>query len=104
MRFRSTREGWGNIALGFHWVMALLILALSALGWLAANWYLSPTKVSLFLWHKSIGIVVLGLVTLRLLWRTLDQHPECPQDISPRERRLATAVHYTLYFCMVAIL
>ena len=103
MRLRSTNESWGNIAVGFHWLVALLIVALSALGWVAANWHLSPTKISLFMWHKSIGLIVLGLVVLRLLWRTLDRHPAFPLDMSCTEQRLATAVHCTLYACMFAM-
>ena len=103
MRLRSTNESWGNTAVAFHWLVALLIVALSALGWIAANWHLSPTKIALFMWHKSIGLVVLGLVILRLLWRAFDPHPAFPQDVSCTEQRLATAVHGTLYGCMFAM-
>ena len=103
MQLRSTNERWGTIAVGFHWLVALLIVALSALGWVAANWHLSPAKIALFMWHKSIGLVVLGLVILRLLWRALDPHPAFPQDMSCTEQRLATAVHLTLYSCMLAM-
>jgi cytochrome b561 len=83
--------------------VALLIVVLIGLGWVAVNWHLSPTKITLFVWHKSIGIVVLGVVGLRLLWRALDRRPAFPQDMSPVERRLATSVHYTLYLCMFAM-
>ena len=103
MRVRSTEDRWGSIALGSHWLMALLIGVLIGLGWVAVNWNLSPTKITLFVWHKSIGIVVLALVFLRLLWRAVDRRPTYPQDMSPLQRRLATSVHVLLYGCMLAM-
>jgi cytochrome b561 len=56
---RNSREGWGRMSQLLHWLVALLILAQIPLGLAAVGWHLSPTKLSLFVWHKSIGMLVL---------------------------------------------
>ncbi|HMH18673.1 MAG TPA: cytochrome b/b6 domain-containing protein, partial [Burkholderiales bacterium] len=59
---RNTIESWGAPAKVFHWLIAALILSQIALGLTAAGWHLSPTKLNLFVWHKSIGMLILALV------------------------------------------
>src|SRR5258708_10255332 len=75
---RNDTDSWGAPAKLFHWVMAALILAQIALGLMAANWRLSPTKIELFFWHKSTGMLILALVGLRILWRLAHLTPELP--------------------------
>src|SRR5258708_36656027 len=75
---RNDTDSWGAPAKLFHWVMAALILAQIALGLMAANWRLSPTKIELFFWHKSTGMLILALVGLRILWRLPQPPPELP--------------------------
>src|SRR6266700_3704710 len=59
---RNTADSWGAPAKLFHWVMAALILAQIALGLMAASWRVSPTKLELFFWHKSTGMLILAIV------------------------------------------
>ena len=66
---------YNRAAMALHWIMAALILSLMVLGWLAVNQPLSPLKFDLFWWHKSLGILTLGLAFLRLLWRWLRPPP-----------------------------
>jgi cytochrome b561 len=103
MGLRNTGERWGAVAMTLHWGMAALILATTPLGWTAVEWPLSRTKITLFAWHKSIGIALLALVALRLLWRAIDRAPSLPETMSPLERALARASHGALYALMVAM-
>jgi cytochrome b561 len=89
--------------MAFHWGMAMLILMLLVLGVLAANWPLSPLKLKLFFWHKSLGLLLLALLPLRLLWRAFDVRPAWPARMLPLERRLAAAAHAALYALMAAL-
>src|SRR5213083_1882672 len=86
---RNTADSWGAPAKLFHWVMAALILAQIALGVMAASWRVSPTKIELFFWHKSTGMLILALVALRLLWRLANPTPELPPGIAAWERAAA---------------
>ena len=79
-RAEPAPAAWNGGVKFFHWLIALLILVQFALGWLAVGWRLSPTKLDLFVWHKSIGVLMLVLVLLRLAWRLpRRRHPPCPR-------------------------
>jgi cytochrome b561 len=101
--WRNTRQGWGAVAKALHWLVALLILVQFALGWIAVSWRLSPTKLELFVWHKSIGILVLALVVLRLLWRLSNPPPTSPPGMAGWERLAAWTNHLLLYALMLAM-
>ena len=100
---RNTPDSWGAPAKLFHWVMAALILAQSALGVMAANWRVSPTKLELFFWHKSTGILILALVALRLAWRLANPVPLLPSGMAAWERAAARLGHLFLYALMIAL-
>ncbi|MDM0074057.1 cytochrome b [Variovorax sp. J2P1-59] len=87
----------------FHWLVAVLIFSQFALGWLAVGWRLSPTKINLFVWHKSIGMLILALVAVRLLNRLARPTPPLPPDTPAWERAAARWSHALLYVLMVAM-
>src|SRR5258708_17854555 len=99
---RNDTDSWGAPAKLFHWVMAALILAQIALGLMAANWRLSPTKIELFFWHKSTGMLILALVGLRILWRLANPTPELPAGMAARGRAPARLSPRLLYSLMIA--
>ncbi len=94
---------WGGTAKAFHWLIALLIFAQIVLGWYAVHWPLTPTKIDLFVWHKSIGMLTLVLVVLRLLWRAGHPRPPYPAHMKSWEKRLAGSAHGLLYALLVAM-
>ena len=100
---RNDADSWGAPAKLFHWVMAALIFAQIALGLAAAGWRLSPTKLDLFVWHKSTGMLVLALLALRLAWRLGNRAPALPAGMAAWERRGAHASHFLLYALMIAL-
>src|SRR4029077_11827122 len=103
VRFKNTDIAWGPVAKLFHWTIALLIFTQFALGWIAVTHRLSPTKIQLFVWHKSTGVLVLVLVALRLLWRAMNPSPALPFNTPPGERFAAHASHGLLYVLMIAM-
>lgn len=99
----SPALAWNAAAKSFHWGIAALILLQFVLGWLAASWRLSPTKLDLFVWHKSIGMLILALVVLRLLNRLATRAPALPAGMPAWERAAAHASHVLLYGLMLAL-
>lgn len=98
---RNTEETWGAPAKLLHWVVAALVMAQIPLGWAAASWRLSPTKLDLFVWHKSLGVLILVLTAIRIAWR-LGNVPPAPPEAMPRwERRAAHATHVALYLVLI---
>jgi cytochrome b561 len=103
MTLRNTHEQWGSVARGLHWIVAALIFTQFALGWTAEMWHRSPTKVDLFVWHKSIGILILTVVVIRVCWRLANRPPDPPSSMSAGERLAAQAVHVILYLLIIAM-
>src|SRR5262245_58049049 len=103
MSLKNTNLSWGSVAKSFHWIVAALIFTQFALGWIAEEWPRSPTKVDLFVWHKSTGMLILLLVVLRLCWRMINRTPALPGDMTRLERLAASASHALLYLLIIAM-
>ena len=86
-----------------HWVMALLIIFLLGLG-IYMNDFLdkdSANRLDVYNLHKSLGVVVLILVFIRIINRLLTRTPALPFAISALEKKLAKFGHFALYFLMI---
>ena len=90
-------------AKGLHWLMALLIIGLLALGFYMSDLPLSPEKLQFYSWHKWAGVTVFALVWLRLLWRVTHRPPAYPISMSGLQQALAHTVHLVLYVLMIVI-
>jgi cytochrome b561 len=90
-------------AKGLHWLMAVLILGLLALGTYMSDLPLSPQKLALYSWHKWAGVTAFLLVWLRLAWRVTHRPPALPDSLSPLMRQAAHAGHAALYGLMIVI-
>lgn len=101
---RNSSGGYGLIAIAFHWVMALLIFAMLALGlYMTGLPQTDPSVFPLYQLHKSIGFVVLGLAVLRLVWRFLNPSPKLPDGMNGLEKLAAHLGHTGLYALLFAI-
>ena len=100
---RNTDRSWGAPARLLHWLVAAFVFAQIGLGWAAVSWRLSPTKLDLFVWHKSVGIVVLALMVVRIGWRLANPPPAWPEQMGSLERRAARAGHCLLYLLLVLL-
>jgi len=100
----SSSTRYDAVAMTLHWVMAVLILGLLAMGLTMTG--LKPgssLQFQLYQGHKSVGITVLALALLRLGWRLTHRPPSLPETMPGWERRLAHAGHAALYTLMLAM-
>ncbi len=89
-------------AMALHWVQAILIVWLFWLGWTMLELPKGgPERSAAFALHKSLGLLALLLVTLRLVWRRITPPPPLVGDA--REVRLAKAVHHVLYLLLLLL-
>ena len=107
MGLRNSALRWGWLAQGFHWIMALMIIALAFVGVFMANftdWFYpdmleaTTARVDLTQQHKSFGFVVFVLACLRVLWRWFSPvTPGLPDDTPSWQRLSVKVTHYGLY-------
>lgn len=100
---RNSSQSWGSVAIALHWLLALLIFVQMGLGWVAVLWRLSPTKLDLFVWHKSVGMLMLALIIVRIAWRLLNPTPSLPPTTPQWEAWAARSGHMLLYLIMVGL-
>ncbi|MFT7501157.1 MAG: cytochrome b561, partial [Rheinheimera aquimaris] len=100
MSIGNTADQWGLLSKTLHWLTALLIFIQIPLGFYAESLKLSALKMDVFIWHKSVGMLVFLLLILRLLWRINSTIPEA-FGISQIQQRLGQLAHGLLYGLMV---
>lgn len=86
-------------AILFHWVQAAVVLWLLWLGWTMIDLPKGAGRSAAYGLHKSLGLLTLLLVALRLLWRAM--RPAPARLSTGNEARLATAVHHLLYVFLI---
>ena len=97
------RDRWGPVSQALHWLIALLVLAMAAIGLSLDELPRSPKWFWVYDLHKSIGLSVLALVVVRLGWRLYAGAPP-PVPGLPRIQRLAAGVtHWLLYLLIIAM-
>ena len=103
MSLRNTAKRYGTVAMSLHWLIAAFVIANIALGLIMGDLPRSdPNKFTIIQIHKSIGLTVLVLSVIVVLWRLMNPPPPLPA-MSSAMRYSAKAVHYLLYFLIVAI-
>lgn len=103
MNWRNTAERYGAVAIGFHWIVAILVIALLAVGLVMTDMKPGPDMFKIYATHKSVGITVLTLAVLRLIWMLTNPHPATLPTHQRWEKVLAKAVHLFLYFSIIAM-
>lgn len=106
-----------------HWLIAICIFGMFALGWYMSDLPKDAPKqlsfsLGLFNWttaeeisprsfyfnlHKSLGVTIFALILFRIFWRITHKPPALLASYQAMERTLATLAHRLLYALMVAM-
>ncbi len=87
-----------------HRIIALLIIAMIAIGWyLSEINYEHPNYPALLQTHRTIGLLLLPLGLAHLLAYAFLPRPALSASLQPWERALAKLVHIFLLYVVIAI-
>jgi len=101
----NTTTNYGKISIFFHWLSALSVFGLFALGYYMVDltyyhqWYKTAPEV-----HKSIGLVFFALMVCRLVWRYKEAMPSHLASHSAFEVKAGKVIHSLLYLLIFIIM
>jgi cytochrome b561 len=101
-RSDDTTQRYTQFAAALHWIVAAMLVAQFSWGWLMQQIPKQPPglRADAFNLHKSIGLVLLALMLVRLGWRLL--HPPPPlRGLPAWQRALAHGTHRLLYAVII---
>lgn len=110
MSTESASESYSSVARLLHWVLALALLGLFAMGTYMADLPFSPQRLKLYNWHKWLGVTVLLLSLVRLVWRWVRRPPALPSAVTAQmptwQQHAYHAIHglmYALFFLVPVV-
>jgi len=106
MPLSNTSTRYGAITQWFHWAIVLLfvnqyVVAEIMIRWQADAPFWGLTQGMLYNWHKSVGLIALGVALLRYTWRKTQRLPDWAEGLSPWERRWVHGYERVLYAAML---
>ncbi|MEH6444586.1 MAG: cytochrome b [Oceanospirillaceae bacterium] len=102
---RNTQQQYGWVAIIIHWILALPIIGLFALGlyMMDLSYYDSLYTLAPKI-HEAIGIVILVLMLFRVFWKLTNITPAPPKTNSKLINTASNLAHLGLYLLTFLIL
>ena len=97
MGLRNTADSYGWLARLLHWLIALLLVGLVVAGLTFTSMERGPERDELAAMHKSMALLTLLLMTVRLLWKFANPAPAAPAGTPGWQQAAATLTHWLLY-------
>lgn len=94
---------YANAAVAFHWTTVALVLGQAYLGFRFGWSEPGPARDEIFLWHKTVGLVILLVVLARLAYRLKSRPPPFPPELPDWERVAAVWNHRLFYILLIAM-
>lgn len=104
MQIKNSAETFGLVTRLLHWIIGLVIIFLIGLGWyMVGLTYYDKWYNSSLTWHKSLGLIVLGLALFKLGWQVYSPLPAAGAGLKPWEKTASRIMHGILLTVMVLI-
>ncbi len=104
MNIFDTDKSFGIITILLHWIMAFLIIGLFALGaYMVTLTYYDPWYNGALWWHDFLGMVVFGLLIIRIAWMLNNTHPTPLTSYKKIEITAAKYAHILFYILLLII-
>lgn len=103
-RLTNSNHEYGWISILLHWLVALAVIGLYPLGlYIVSLSYYDPGYRLYPDIHRSIGMLLAGILLLRLVWKVFNATP-APEVHARWEHLAAKAGHTGLYLLLITVL
>jgi cytochrome b561 len=103
MTYGNLSGGYPSSSKWLHWLVAISVLTIIPVGFWMNNTSNEALQNNLYNFHKSLGVLILVLMVLRLLNRFIVGAPAPDPTLKRWERALSSAVHGALYVLLIAM-
>lgn len=103
MTYGELRGGYPGTSKLLHWLIALCVLVTIPVAIVMTRLDPGPTMNTLYNFHKSLGVLILILMLLRLANRLVVGAPAPDPSLERWERAASSAVHGLLYVLLLAM-
>lgn len=105
MSLTNTDDGYGAFTKLFHWLIVILFALQYAGGHIMTfigfnSSFAGISTNSFYDWHKSLGLVALGIAVFRLINRHIGRLPAWAPGLTTGEKRFIHRDEQILYFAM----
>ena len=100
MGLRNSSSEYGSLAKALHWLIAIGIFYLIYLGLEQSGLEKGPEKTAIRATHASWALLILVLMTVRMVWRFMNEVPAHPEGMSGPQKLGATLVHWAIYIAV----
>jgi cytochrome b561 len=99
---QSSVEGYSGTAKLLHWVVAACVLTMIPVGFLMNAVEAGVLQNVLYTVHRSLGVLVLFLMSIRLIYRLVHGAPAPEPTLNALQRIVSHLVHMALYPLIIA--
>jgi cytochrome b561 len=103
MTYGDRIGGYPPTSKWLHWLVAICVLTTAPVAIAMVRVTPGPTQDALYNFHKSLGVLILVLMILRLINRLVVGAPPPEPDIEPWQKKVSSAVHGLLYVLLLAM-
>lgn len=97
MGLRNTTVEWGTLSKALHWLIAIGLFALIYFGLLQADMESGPERSEIRFLHASSALAIFVLMSLRVIWRFMNDVPAHPDETTAPQKLVSELVHWGLY-------
>jgi cytochrome b561 len=100
MGLSNTSSQYGSLAKALHWLVAIGIFWLLYLGLEQAGMERGEAKSAIRATHASWALLVLTLMTIRIVWKFMNETPAHPEGMPGWQKIGATLTHWAIYIAV----
>ena len=103
MTYGTLTDHYPSTSKLLHWLVAICVLTTAPVAIAMTRVSKGPTQDLLYNFHKSLGVLILILMILRLINRLAAGALSADPDIEPWQKAVSSTVHTSLYALLLAM-